>query len=95
LVVVASSEEPGGPDTKQADSAAIIENMLLAATDLGIQSVFMYSVLFKFLQEPELLAELGLPEGYTPVAAAAFGYSKTGIPEPRPLELRIETRWIK
>lgn len=95
LVIVASRTEDGKPDTARADSANVINNMLLAATDLGIQSVFLYTPLFGLEANPELIKDLNLPEGYNPVASAAFGYASKGVPEERTLENRIGVSWFK
>ena len=95
LVIVASRTEPGKPDTSHADGANLINNMLLAATDLGIQSVFLYTPIFGLNEEPELIKDLNLPEGYKPVACAAFGYATDGVPNEREFKYRVETNWFK
>ena len=95
LVIVASRTDEGKPNTSRADSANVINNMLMAATDIGIQSVFLYTPLFGLEANPDLLNDLNLPEGYNPVASAAFGYASNGEPEGRLLEDRIEISWFK
>ena len=95
LVIVASRIDSGKPDTSRADSANVINNMLLAATDLEIQSVFLYTPLFGMESNPDLIKDLNLPEGYNPVACAAFGYSTKGLPEKKAIGKKIETTWFE
>ena len=76
LVIV--SGDDASPVPLQADCAAANENMLIAAQSLGLGSCWIYFVLMAF-QSPQgsaLKKELQLPEGYTPYAAAVFGYKK-------------------
>jgi len=51
-----------------------IENVLLAATDLGLGSTYIWGCLRKLRQHPELIARLMLPEGYEILSAVAVGY---------------------
>jgi nitroreductase len=52
-----------------------VQNFLLAATDLGIDSVYIFGVISVPPTETELLKELGIPEGFKPVSSVALGYA--------------------
>lgn len=68
------------------DCANAVENMAIAATSLGLGSCYLGS--FKIaMQSPEgayLLAELGIPEGYTPLYALSIGYGNETLGERAP-----------
>ncbi|MHB0874593.1 MAG: nitroreductase family protein [Anaerolineae bacterium] len=61
-------------------TGAAIEHLLLAATDLGIGSLWICDVLFA---RDEVLEWLGYPDD-TLVAAVTLGYVSGEIPGPRP-----------
>jgi len=70
------------------DCAAATENMLLAATSLGIGSCWVEFVSYLFEKETEIskkhMEELGIPKGYQTIHAIALGYSKLdNIPTPK------------
>ncbi len=58
----------------QADCAAAIQNMLIAAESLHIGSVWLGLVRF-FLHKEDKVKKLGIPENYEPYYSAVFGYS--------------------
>lgn len=58
----------------QADCAASIENMLIAAESLGIGSVWLGLTRYLFARGDEV-AKLGLPVGYKPYYSVALGYA--------------------
>ena len=60
-----------------ANSACLIENMLLAATDTGLGSLYVFGAINTMHGTPyekELSELLQLPEGFTPLGSAAIGY---------------------
>jgi len=59
--------------TWQADCAAAIQNMLLAAESLNIGSVWLGFAVYCFQSEGEA-EKLQIPEGYEPYYGVAFGY---------------------
>jgi nitroreductase len=70
-------------DTKaampEADCAAAIENMLVAAKSIGVGSCWVDSVIV-LLDNQKCNAwkkELGIPDGYKPVHAISLGYAET------------------
>jgi len=76
-VVLVSAEESG--IALESDCAAATENMLLAAESIGLGSCWIGFVLVLFASPNanDYGKRLGIPDRYTPYAAAAFGY-KTG-----------------
>lgn len=56
------------------DVACVIENMCLAATELGLGSCYIWGCLPKLKADQELLAKLNLPEGYEILSGFVCGY---------------------
>lgn len=56
-----------------ANVACAGENMLIAATALGLGSVYLTGFLAAFSVAPELIKEVGVPEGFTPLAGVIIG----------------------
>ncbi len=74
-VLILVSSTPGTPPTIEfQNTAAVIENMLLAATDLGLGSVYIMGAVAALRTKPELMARLDLPEGHVPIAGLALGH---------------------
>ncbi len=73
LIIVSSvaGSKPGAGNT---NAAFILENMVLAATDLGIDSVVMGIVPAMIKTNEEFLKKLEIPEGFEPALSAVFGY---------------------
>ena len=63
-----------------ANAALAAENMILAATDLGLGTCYMGSPASGLggEQGPELAAEIGIPAGYTVRSSVAIGYPAAG-----------------
>ena len=76
LGIVSGSEQV--PIPLDADCAAAIENMLLAAESVGLGSCWIYFVIFAFNSPhgAELRNKLKIPDGYRPYYAAIFGHKK-------------------
>lgn len=71
--------------------ACIVENMHLAATALGLGSIFMMSPLWAFDIDEELPDLLNLPEEFFPIATLALGYPNGELKRTKPLgEIRTE-----
>lgn len=74
LIIVSGTPNKQFPNVEIANSACIIENMTLAATDAGIGSVYILGAVCAFNANKELLKELDLPDGFVPVSGIALGY---------------------
>ena len=57
-----------------------MENMVLAATELGIDSVILGGAPGAVAQDPQLMKDLKIPEGYTPMLGVFFGYGAEDTP---------------
>ena len=70
------------------DCVLTMENMLLAASSLGVSSCWVHSPMMVYgtPEGPASLSSIGLnfPEGHVPYAAAVFGYSALPLPEAAP-----------
>ncbi|WP_110955045.1 nitroreductase family protein [Anaerosinus massiliensis] len=84
---------------KLANVACIIETMHLAATDLGLGSVYLSGFLKPFLANDkllkELIGELQLPEGFSPVSAIALGYPTEPLTEIKESKKKITVNTIR
>ncbi|MDD3207375.1 MAG: hypothetical protein GX816_01005 [Erysipelotrichia bacterium] len=56
------------------DTGCLIQNMMLAATELGLGSCFLYTISEIINGHPKLLNALGLPEGNTVMSAVVIGH---------------------
>ncbi|WNY27870.1 hypothetical protein MmiEs2_00470 [Methanimicrococcus stummii] len=74
LIIVSSAPNERMPTIGDFNAACILENMLVAAADLGVGSVFMLSTILAF-SNASLSKDLQIPIGFKPMAAAAFGYA--------------------
>ena len=63
-----------------ANGGIVIENMVLAATALGIDSCIMGAPIAALAGNAELSALVGVPDGFTPVLGAVFGYAAEDAP---------------
>ena len=61
-------------------AACVLENMLIAATSLGIDNIIHGGGSAVVAQSEELMQKLGIPEGYKPALCASFGYAVEETP---------------
>ena len=80
LLLVSTNAEGLPPEMAYANVGIVVENMVLAATDLGISSVILGGAPSIVAQHAELVEALGIPAGFKPVLGAAFGYAVTDEP---------------
>lgn len=95
LVVVSSKKHSRIPNIEYANAACIIENMLLAATDLGLGSVFLWGFIGALNVSPDILNKLDIPEGFIPVSGVALGYPVESITEVKELKKTISMNIVK
>ncbi len=98
-LVLVSSLIPS-PDLKSvnvnfSNAAILVQNMAIAATELGIGSCHIWGAVRLLNDNDELLKELNLPEGFVPYCAIILGhtdekYELRDIPENK-----IRTNFIK
>lgn len=67
------SQKDETDDLMNLNAGAILENMLLEATNRNIGSVFVYSPIRIMRSKNDLYSLFDLKEGYKPIAGAVFG----------------------
>lgn len=98
LIVVAAKPKEDGQLVYIADVACVMENMHLAATDIGLGSIYLWALLNRIPQSPQFIASLEVPEGFKPVSALALGYPAKPLEKRTLAEIkpeRIATKIIK
>jgi hypothetical protein len=65
---VLASKECILPSIEFTNAGCIIQNMMVAATDLGVDSIYLWMSMYGINGDPELVKRLGFPEGFTCVA---------------------------
>ena len=75
-----SSKEVHRPGTDHANAGIVMENMVLAATALGIDSVILGGAPAAVAGDPELMKALGIPEGFRPLLGCFLGYGAEETP---------------
>ena len=73
LIIISAPENTY--HVEQLDVGIMAQNILLTATDLGLNSIVMTSFTLAFNVEPELRSELRIPERYTPFIGVVVGYT--------------------
>ena len=79
-LILVSSATVKRPGMQYTNSGCVVENMVIAATSLGIASVVLAGAPFALAENPQLQKELGIPEGFVPVLGAALGYGAEDVP---------------
>ena len=92
--VLVSVAMKGDDSLGKENCAAVVENMMLAAADMGVDSVYLHSPCRFLDDDAELFSKLGAPEGFVPGAFVALGYAAKERPAVRELKSRVETLWL-
>lgn len=76
--------------------ACIVENMLLAATNLKLGSIYLTYFLLTIRKRKDILKELAIPEGYEAISAVGVGYfsEEEEGDENKDVEKRIQVEFI-
>lgn len=82
-IIFVSVTGPSDDNIEYCNVGCAIENMMLAATSLGLGSCYLWGFLKKLRQHPDVIAKLGLPEGYTLLSCLGVGHAAS------PLEARF------
>lgn len=77
LIVVSSQVPDDMPSANVAfsNAAIVVQNMALAATELGLGACHIWGAVRAINVTPTLLAKLNLPEGFSPCCAIALGHT--------------------
>lgn len=74
LILVSSKEPvPMMENVAYSNAAIMVHNMALTATELGVGSCYIWGAVAAASHNPEILAELKLPEGFIPCCAICLG----------------------
>ena len=93
LVIPSATEAQLSPNIEYANAACVTENMLLAATDKGIDSVFLWGAAMIINGDEGLRKELNIPSGNKVVCSAAFGYAVEPNVAEKELQMKISVNW--
>ena len=74
-----------------ANAGCIMENMMLAAADEGLGSVYLFGVCRMLEGNEEAAGIIGVPEGYRPISAAAVGIPAEAPAARTPDSSKIQT----
>ena len=80
LLLVSTATEGLPPEMAYANVGIVVENMVLAATDLGLDTVILGGAPRMIAEDEAFMKELGIPEGFKPVLGACLGYATTDEP---------------
>ena len=76
-VIVISTKHGSVPELDMANAGTIGQNILLATTDLGLSSCYVWGTALACRVEPDFVDALDLPEGFEPIGSVAIGYAAT------------------
>lgn len=92
FILVSSADSPMAGQ----NAACIIENVLLAAAAEGLSGCYIAGAIPKIAEDRALVRELGVPEGFRPVAGVLVGHPRNkkelGLRRPPALEKIRMTR---
>ncbi len=79
-LIFVSSTPVHRPGTEHVNAGIVMENMVLAATDLGVDSVILGGAPAAVVQDKDLMKALEIPAGYTPLLGVFLGYGTEETP---------------
>lgn len=79
-LVLVSTAPVHRPGTNHANAGIVVENMVLAATALGIDSVILGAAPAAVAKDEGLLQDLKIPAGFEPVLGVFLGYGAEQTP---------------
>lgn len=94
LFVLVSKTADAIEEIAKYDAACLIENMHLAAADLGLGSVYIHGMIFSIRGEKQWQEMAGLPEGAVPLCGLAVGHSAQAL-HPRPGKENIKVTFAE
>ena len=80
LLLVSTATEGLPPEMAYANVGIVVENMVLAATDLGIDTVILGGAPRVIVEDEDLMKDLGIPAGFKPVLGICLGYATAEEP---------------
>lgn len=93
VLLIFSSVFPGIPtdNSSYSNCAILSQNAALAAVSLGLGACHIWGAIRALCKEPELLAELNLPQGFLPCCALTLGRTVETYEERTVADNRIMT----
>lgn len=79
-MIIVSTKPGMMPGIEYANAACVLENMLIAATSIGIDNIIWGGGSAVVAQSEELMQKLNIPEGFKPALCASFGYAANEEP---------------
>lgn len=75
MLILVSTKLAGNPmdNVAYSNAATLVENMALEAVGFGVGACHIWGSIMALKQNADLVKELGLPEGFSPVCAIALG----------------------
>ena len=80
MILVSTNPESLPYEMACVNVGIVVENMVLAATSIGIDSVILGVVPRAIAPNAEIVKSLQIPEGFTPILGAFFGYASSDEP---------------
>ena len=75
-LIIVSAGTGNAPGIEYANAGCVLENMVIAATSMGIDSVIWGAAAAAVNADAQLKKQLAIPEGLTPLLCASFGYAE-------------------
>lgn len=91
-IVLISCKDPENtpmPGMHYINAGCVAENMMLAATELGLGSVVLGVAALGLADDAALIADLGIPDGFTPLFGILFGYAADGKELVKDMSMKI------
>ena len=87
LIIISAKDDGHGLDRE--NSACVAMNMLLAATDLGLGSIYL-NLVISLIKDSDVLNKLNLPLGFVPIVGVGLGYANGS----HTIEHKIDVNYI-
>jgi len=95
ILVSSNATAEGQPPIAYSNVGCIIENMSLAATELGLGSCYIAGAIAALKKNEELLSKLNLPVNFVPISGIILGKPSVPLQERELVLDRIETHYFK
>ena len=80
MILVSTNPESLPYEMACVNVGIVVENMVLAATSIGVDSVILGGVPRAIAPNVDIVKSLGIPKGFTPILGAFFGYATSDEP---------------
>ena len=90
LMVISVKPNEKTPMVSYCNASCVAENIMIAASGLGLASVFLMGVPLVMQGKQTLLDRLHISDGFIPVIVVAVGHAKNPLDVQKPERLRVE-----